>query len=169
MKNERINLTPGYCRNLKAKDKQYFVLDLNCPGLWLRVYPSGFKTWYYHYRPRGKQTTSIKLGRLEMLNPSQARKRAKEIQGDIVKGNDPLERRKKWENQISFGDGLKGWFKNTLTTPRFRKKTIKDIKGGGTPSGVWSFFKAPKVKKYFTEKYFLKNQKKSDKYITMSI
>ena len=93
----------------------------------------------------------------------------KEIQGDIVKGNDPLERRKKWENQISFGDGLKGWFKNTLTTPRFRKKTIKDIKGGGTPSGVWSFFKAPKVKKYFTEKYFLKNQKKSDKYITMSI
>ena len=74
--------------------------------MWLWIYPSGFKTWYYHYRPRGKQTTNIKLGRFEMLNPSQARTRAKEIQGDIVKGNDPLERRKKWENQISFGDGL---------------------------------------------------------------
>ena len=61
MKNERINLTPGFCMDLKAKDKQYFVLDLNCPGLWLRVYPSGFKTWVYHYRPRGKQTSSIKL------------------------------------------------------------------------------------------------------------
>ena len=24
MKHERINLTPGYCRDLKAKDKKYF-------------------------------------------------------------------------------------------------------------------------------------------------
>jgi hypothetical protein len=68
---ERINLTPGYCRDIKARNKQFFVHDLNCPGLWLRIYPSGFKTWYYHYRPRGRQTTSIKLGRFEMLNPFQ--------------------------------------------------------------------------------------------------
>ena len=67
---ERINLTPGYCRDIKARNKQFFVHDLNCPGLWLRIYPSGFKTWYYHYRPKGRQTTSIKLGRFEMLNPS---------------------------------------------------------------------------------------------------
>ena len=38
MNNERLNLTPGFCRDLKAKDKEYFVLDLNCPGLRLRVY-----------------------------------------------------------------------------------------------------------------------------------
>ena len=95
MKSERINLTPGYCRDLKPRDKKYFVKDLNCPGLWFQVLPSGFKTWYYHYRPRGKKPSFIKLGRFEMLNPSQARTRAKEIQGDIVKGNDPLERRKK--------------------------------------------------------------------------
>ena len=63
MKNERINLTPGLCRDLKARDKEYFVYDLNCPGLWLRIYPSGFKTWYYHYRPKGRPTTSIKLKR----------------------------------------------------------------------------------------------------------
>ena len=96
MQNERINLTPGLCKDLRPKDKLYYVCDKNCPGLWLWIYPSGFKTWYYHYRPRGKQSANIKLGRFEMLNPSQARIRAKEIQGDIVKGNDPLERRKKW-------------------------------------------------------------------------
>ena len=45
---------------------------------------------------------------------------------------------KKWENQISFGDGLKGWFKNTLTTPRFRKSTIKNIKDA---LNVWIFHK----------------------------
>ena len=72
MKNERINLTPGFCRDLKPKDKLYYVYDKNCPGLWLWIYPSGFKTWYYHYRPRGRQTTNIKLGRFEMLNPAQA-------------------------------------------------------------------------------------------------
>ena len=40
MKNERIVLTPGLCRDLKSKDKQYFVYDLNCPGLWLRIVSS---------------------------------------------------------------------------------------------------------------------------------
>ena len=94
MKNERLNLTPGFCRDLKAKGKEYFVKDLNYPGLWLRIYPSGFKCWYYHYRPKGRPTARNKLGRFEMLNPSQARKHAREIQGDIIKGNDPLERRK---------------------------------------------------------------------------
>ena len=135
---ERINLTPGYCRDIKARNKQFFVHDLNCPGLWLRIYPSGFKTWYYHYRPRGRQTTSIKLGRFEMLNPSQARTRAKEIQADIIKGNDPYERKQKWKTQLSFGEELKSWFKNTLTTPRFRKSTIKTIKGS---LNVWIFHK----------------------------
>ena len=119
MKYERIVLTPGFCKDLKPKEKRYFVKDYNCPGLWLQILPTGFKTWYYRYRPRGKDKAFIKLGRFEMLNPAQARKRAKEIQGDIVKGNDPLERRKKWELQLTFGEELKLWFKNSLTTPRF--------------------------------------------------
>jgi len=146
MQNERVNLTPGYCRDLPTKDKRYFVKDYNCPGLWLQILPTGFKTWYYRYRPKSKDMVFIKLGRLEMLNPSQARTRAKEIQADIVRGNDPFERRKKWETQISFGDGLKGWFKNTLTTPRFRKKTIKDIKGA---LNVWVLHNShdPEVRK----------------------
>ena len=63
MKKERINLTPGFCNNLKPQDKGYFVLDLNRPGLWLRVQPTVFKSWYYHYRPKGRGTARIKLGR----------------------------------------------------------------------------------------------------------
>ena len=160
MKNERIVLTPGLCRDLKSKDKQYFVYDLNCPGLWLRIYPSGFKTWYYHYRPKGRPTTSIKLGRLEMLNPSQARIRAKEIQADIVRGNDPLERRKKWEVQLTFGEELKLWFKNSLTVPRFAKSTIKTIKGS---LGVWIFHNThdPEVRKKLNVLEDLKHKKLS--------
>ena len=160
MRNERINLTPGYCKDLKPKDELYYVKDYNCPGLWFWIYPSGFKTWYYHYRAKGKKPGRIKLGRFEMLNPSQARTRAKEIQGDIVKGNDPLERRKKWETSISFGDGLKGWFKNTLTTPRFRKKTIKDIKGA---LNVWVFHNSldPEVRKKLNVLEDLKHKKLS--------
>ena len=34
---ERENLTPGYCNKLLSKDKKYFVVDANCPGLWLKV------------------------------------------------------------------------------------------------------------------------------------
>ena len=135
---ERINLTPGYCRDLPTKDKRYFVKDCNCPGLWLQILPTGFKTWYYRYRPKGKEMAFVKLGRFEMLNPSQARTRAKEIQGDIVKGNDPIERRKKWENQLTLGEELKIWFRNRLTTPRYRKATIKTIKAS---LNVWVLHK----------------------------
>ena len=67
MKNERINLTPGFCRDLKARDKKYFVKNLNCPGLWLQILTSEFKTWYYSYRPKGKGTVRIKLGRFEII------------------------------------------------------------------------------------------------------
>jgi hypothetical protein len=165
MKYERINLTPGFCRDLKAKDKKYFVKDLNCPGLWLQILPSrnfkpGFKTWYYSYRPRGKGTAKIKLGRFEMLNPTQARKRAKEIQGDIVKGNDPLDRRKEWEVQLTFGEELKLWFKNSLTVPRFAKSTIKTIKGS---LGVWIFHNTydPEVRKKLNVLEDLKHKKLS--------
>ena len=34
---ERENLTPGYCNKLLSRDKKYFVVDANCPGLWLKV------------------------------------------------------------------------------------------------------------------------------------
>ena len=158
MKYERIVLTPGFCKDLKPKEKRYFVKDYNCPGLWLQILPTGFKTWYYRYRPRGKDKAFIKLGRFEMLNPAQARKRAKEIQGDIVKGNDPLERRKKWELQLTFGEELKLWFKNSLTTPRFARATIKTIKGS---LGVWVFHKTndPEVRKKLNVLEDLKHKK----------
>ena len=102
MKKERINLTPGYCKELKPLDKDYFICDLNCTGLWLRVFPTGMKTWYYRYRPKNKNPVRMKLGRLEMLNPSQARKRVREIQGDIVRGKDPAQRQKDWEEELTF-------------------------------------------------------------------
>ena len=94
MKKERINLTPGYCKDLNPHDKYYYIRDENCPGLWLRILPTGMKTWYYNYRPKNKSPIRIKLGRLEMLNPSQARKRVREIQGDITRGKDPIQRKK---------------------------------------------------------------------------
>ena len=42
------------------------------------------------YRLKGKDVVFVKLGRFEMLNPPQARTRAKEIQGDIIKGNEKM-------------------------------------------------------------------------------
>ena len=30
MENKRINLTPGYCKELKPLDKYYYIRDENC-------------------------------------------------------------------------------------------------------------------------------------------
>ena len=44
MQNERVNLTPGYCKDLPTKDKRYFVKDYNCQkNKLLRDYKNQFK------------------------------------------------------------------------------------------------------------------------------
>ncbi len=142
MKQERINLTEALVKTFKGKEKDYYVSDTT-PGLKLRVYPThpktGLtqKTYYFVYRPKGKNPTKIKLDSIDKLSITKARARVKKLQSDLFNNIDPIEAKKQWDDQLNLGDSIREWYKNTLTTKNsYRPGTIKTIKA---TFSVWIF------------------------------
>jgi integrase len=76
---------------LKPDIKSYDIWDSKLTGFILRVLPSGTMVYRCEYA-RGKRVT---LGKVGVLTPAQARDRAREILADVVKGNNPANRRNK--------------------------------------------------------------------------
>ena len=83
-KNKPINLTDALVRDLKPRDKDYFISD-KTPGLRLRVWTSGEKVWYFVYRPKGKNPQKLKLDNFKKLSVRGARTRCKRNVQQIVK------------------------------------------------------------------------------------
>ena len=71
--------------------------DGTIPGLWLRLYPSGAKSFVLRYRHGGRVRYYV-LGRYGVLTLEQARKKARRLLGQVADGLDPLsEKRRKAE------------------------------------------------------------------------
>jgi len=75
---------------LAADAKDYFVWDTLIAGFGIRIMPSGAKTYQAQYR-KGGRTRRISLGRHGTLTVEQARLLAKEVLGDVAKGENPAE------------------------------------------------------------------------------
>lgn len=136
---EITNLTIGFCNSLKPRDKRFFVRDSLVPGLWLKIMPSGFKSWVYSCRPKGHKPMRIVVGSFETLSPAKARLRVKEIQSDMFKGKHPTEARRKIKGEPILGDAIKSWYELQLTVANgYRKSTIKSVKAS---LKVWVFRK----------------------------
>jgi integrase len=75
---------------LEPEAKDYFVWDTLIAGFGVRIMPSGAKTYQTQYR-KGGRTRRISLGRHGTLTVEQARLLAKEVLGDVAKGENPAE------------------------------------------------------------------------------
>jgi integrase len=75
---------------LEPEAKDYFVWDTLIAGFGVRIMPSGAKTYQAQYR-KGGRTRRISLGRHGTLTVEQARLLAKEVLGDVAKGENPAE------------------------------------------------------------------------------
>ncbi|AGI73766.1 putative phage integrase [Octadecabacter arcticus 238] len=75
---------------LDPEAKDYFVWDTLIAGFGVRIMPSGAKTYQAQYR-KGGRTRRISLGRHGTLTVEQARLLAKEVLGDVAKGENPAE------------------------------------------------------------------------------
>ena len=75
---------------LAADAKDYFVWDTLIAGFGVRIMPSGAKTYQAQYR-KGGRTRRISLGRHGTITVEQARLLAKEVLGDVAKGENPAE------------------------------------------------------------------------------
>ena len=136
--NKTINLTDALVRDLKARDKDYWVSDIT-PGLKLSVWPGGSRVWYFRYRPKGKEPQKIKLDNFKVLSVRGARTRCKKVNADLFNNIDPIESKKQWDDQPALGDAIKDWYVSTLTVKGgYRKNTIKTVKA---VFGPWIFRK----------------------------
>ena len=87
--------------NAEPRDKRYFIWDVKPQGFGLVVQPSGSKAYVYQYRTIGGRTRRGTIGRVEKFTPDQARRKAKEWQEMVSKGEDPVEAKRKARNELT--------------------------------------------------------------------
>lgn len=86
-------LTDKTIEALKPGPKRYDVNDLRCPGLQLRVSPSGHKAFYAKFR-YGLKQKHPKLGVYPRMSLATAREKANEWLRQVEEGIDPTQRRR---------------------------------------------------------------------------
>ena len=93
MATERIKLTKRVVDQASSKQTRYCLWDGELKGFGLQVEPSGTKTYFVRYRPKGAGRDGprrfVKVGRHGDLTPDQARDQAKIILGQVATGRDP--------------------------------------------------------------------------------
>ncbi len=87
-----MKLTPDIINALEPDaSKRLEIIDDDTEGLWLRITPSGVKTWVVRYRAKGGGTTQRKtLGRASKIGLARARTMAKAVIGDAARGIDVI-------------------------------------------------------------------------------
>ena len=75
---------------LRPEASDYFIWDAQIVGFGVRVMPSGAKTYQAQYR-KGGRTRRVSIGRHGKITVDEARKLAKEIMGQVAKGENPAE------------------------------------------------------------------------------
>lgn len=93
----RVRLTAGRVEVFAcpAGKSQAFLWDTDTPSLLLRVTPTGRKTYAFEGRLNGA-TIRVTIGTAAEMSLDEARKRARELKGQVDRGDDPreLERKK---------------------------------------------------------------------------
>lgn len=85
----RIKLSNETVKRLAVDSKPYEVYDTDHAGFLLRIQPSGVMSYYYAYRMSDGTKRRYRIGRHPGVTPSEARKVAIALAGDVAKGIDP--------------------------------------------------------------------------------
>ena len=108
----------------QAEPKQYEVPDPKCPGLYLRVMPSGAKSWTFRWS-RGNFDKRLCIGRWPSTTVEQARVRAGALQSRRGGGEDPAEVQKAKQTSGTTITDLAERFRREHF-PRIKPRTIQD-------------------------------------------
>ena len=119
----RKRLTDTAVKSLTPDPKRRrLVYDTTLQGFGLYVLPTGRKTWFVEYGPRGRRKR-FTLGAWPKTNAGTARQLAKQVFGEIARGNDPAEARKAERQKKAEKVKTFGWWVDTyLVEVEARKK-----------------------------------------------
>lgn len=85
----KMKLTEGAVNKAQPGAKPFDVYDSELRGFYLRVQPSGVKTYYVVYRLTNGKQRRFKIGDAARMLAEQARREAKRILGLVENGQDP--------------------------------------------------------------------------------
>ncbi len=121
----KANINTTLIQQLVAKNKPFDVWDEKLTGFLIRVNVSGKMVYMCQYG-RGKRIT---IGKIGIISPTQARDRAKEILGDVVKGIDPKGIKQVHTPNLTFAAYLEKYYQPWVITHRKSgKETMANIK-----------------------------------------
>ncbi|HAU28672.1 MAG TPA: site-specific integrase [Rhodospirillaceae bacterium] len=90
-------LTKKLIEATTASPKDQIIFDDELPRFGVRIKPSGAKSYVLRYRVHGR-SRSYTIAPCSVMVPDTARKRARELLGDIERGHDPAEVRQSKRN-----------------------------------------------------------------------
>src|SRR5215813_13095433 len=73
----------------RPKTGQDFLWDTDVKGFGVRILPSGSKTFWFQYRPRGGSSRMIRIGTFPAISVAKARKIASTYAGKVAEGGNP--------------------------------------------------------------------------------
>lgn len=119
-------LNSKFIQYAKLKEKEYRLSDGN--GLFLRVRPSGAKSWLYCFRlPGNRQLQQMTLGTVEDVSLKDARELLKVVRKQVAEGIDPRNARAAVKAQNS----------QAITMQELFSSWIEHVKIAGTVTPQW--------------------------------
>jgi integrase len=97
------DMTAKWLDSLKPGPKRRDYFDRDCPGLCLRVTPSGVKTWSLLYRHAGR-LRRLTIGNYPAIGLQKARKEGHSKRGSVQLGKDPAAEKQALRAADTFGD-----------------------------------------------------------------
>lgn len=89
MSGSKQSLSNLVCKNAQPEDKEYIIWDTQINGFFLRVSPTGRKTFGLYYRTKTGKQRRPKIGTFPELKTSAARDIAQQWLHDVAVGQDP--------------------------------------------------------------------------------
>jgi integrase len=104
MVGNKLNFTKGNIDALPLPESKHVIYhDTRVPGLIIRVFATGVKSFSLYRRIAGK-TENITIGKYSKMSPEQARKEAEKLNGKIAEGMNPAEEKRSLRAELTLGD-----------------------------------------------------------------
>ena len=127
--NRKLNFTKAAIKNLAVENGKPFTLyyDTHVKGLTVMVTPKGTKTFYFSKKINGR-SEKIKIGRFPDLSIEEAREKAHEFNNNVAKGENPQDKRRAFNNEMTFGE-MHAWFIETYAEHHKAESSVREDKG----------------------------------------
>ena len=122
----KLTLTKRTVDALEPEDKSWIAWDDRLVGFGCRVQPSGTKSFIVNYRSgdggRNAPNKRVVIGRFGRVGPDEARRKARDMLGQVARGEDPAEERAEARGVPTLAEAFETYIK---ANPKRADRTVR--------------------------------------------